>query len=127
MVLARRAQIVGNLLWKTVQHYGFKKMNDVNYNNKNFCQWYLTASELPKKLNKCERKPLVRSINELKREARERKKDRQKVHEIVLQPPQNGMLLEQLVPVAHKVYAARLELFSIVSRLVNHIAIYSCR
>lgn len=126
MVLVRSAQIVGNLICRAVQDSGCTKLRDVN---KQFCQWYMTvsaSSELPRKLKKSERKPLVRSINELKREARQRKKDRQKVHEIILQPPENGLLVKELIPVAHEVYAARLELLSIVSRLVKHIAIYTC-
>ncbi|XP_028756636.1 APO protein 3, mitochondrial [Neltuma alba] len=126
MVLARRAKIVGNLLWRAVQDSGFKQPSDVN---KHSCQCYVTvpeSSELPKKLKTSERKPLVRSINELKREARQKKKDRQKVHEIILEPPENGMLVKQLIPVAHEVCAARHELLSIVSRLVKHIAIYTC-
>ncbi|KAK4283340.1 hypothetical protein QN277_000301 [Acacia crassicarpa] len=126
MVLARRAQVFGSFLWRAVKDPGSKQLRDVN---KHFCQCYFTVpatSELPKKLKKSERKPLVRSINELKREARQKKKDRQKAHEIILQPPENGMLVKQLIPVAHQVYAARLELLSIVSRLVKHIAIYTC-
>ncbi|XP_027367368.1 APO protein 3, mitochondrial-like isoform X2 [Abrus precatorius] len=60
------------------------------------------------------------------REARLKKKERQKVHEITLQPPENGLLVEQLIPIAHEVYAARCELLSSVSRLVNYTAIYTC-
>ncbi|PON96555.1 APO domain containing protein [Trema orientale] len=94
------------------------------------CSMYSTGStltELPRKLNKSERKPMVRSFNELKREARLKRKASENVNEISLHPPDNGLLVKGLIPVAHKVYAARAELFSCVSRVVNSIAIYSCR
>ncbi|KAK2454574.1 APO protein 3, mitochondrial [Trifolium repens] len=84
------------------------------------------CDNIPRKLKKFERKPLVRSINELKREGRKRRKERQKVDEIILQSPQNGLLVQKLIPVAKEVYAARSELLSCVSRLVNYIAIYTC-
>jgi hypothetical protein len=85
------------------------------------------CDNIPRKLKKFERKPLVRSINELKREGRKRRKERQKVDEIILQSPENGLLVQKLIPVAKEVYAARSELLSCVSRLVNYIAIYTCR
>lgn len=86
-----------------------------------------TCSELPTKRKKSERKPLVRSVNELKHEARLRRKERQKVREVVLQPPENGLLIKGLVPVAHQVYSARAKLHVCVSRVVKNIAIYTCR
>lgn len=98
--------------------------------NTHFCVWYSTLSacnELPRNLKMSERKPLVTSFNELKRQARRKRKERQNVHEILLQPPENGLLVKQLIPIAHQVYAARSELLSSVSRLVKHIAIYTCR
>ena len=82
---------------------------------------------IPKKLKKFERKPLVTSINELKRLGRKRRKERQNVKEIILQSPENGLLVQKLIPVAQQIYAARSEVLSSVSRLVNFIAIYSCR
>ncbi|KAK9281331.1 hypothetical protein L1049_004230 [Liquidambar formosana] len=98
-------------------------------NIKNPCGSFSTQStyvELPKKLKKTERKPWVISINELKRKARLEKRVRQEAHEITLRPPENGLLVKELVPVAHEVYAARAELFTCVSRVVESTAIYSC-
>lgn len=125
-MLARHGQIISNLLGRVIQD-PVAQLRGVNMH---FCLWYSTVStcsELPRKLKKSERKPLVRSFNELKREARLKKKERQKVHEIKLQPPENGLLVKELVPVAHEVYAARSELLSSVSKLVKYIAIYTCR
>lgn len=86
-----------------------------------------TCSELPIKRKKSERKPLVTSVNDLKREARLRRKERLKVQEVILQPPENGLLVKGLVPVARRVYSARAKLHVCVSRVVKNIAIYTCR
>ncbi|XP_077226104.1 APO protein 3, mitochondrial-like isoform X2 [Tasmannia lanceolata] len=51
---------------------------------------------------------------------------RQEVREIILHPPENGLLVKKLVPVAHEVYAARFELFHCVSRIVESISVHSC-
>lgn len=83
--------------------------------------------EFLRKLKKNERKPLVTSINELKRLARREKKQRQMVKEKILQPPENGLLVKELIPIAHEVYTARTELFACVSQVVKSIAIYTCR
>lgn len=122
----RVVQTFGYLLERVIQ-VPILQRQDVNAR---FCVWYSTVSTcdvLPRKLKKFERKPLVTSINELKREARQRRKERQKVDEIILQRPENGLLVEQLIPIARGVYAARSELLSCVSRLVKYIAIYACR
>ncbi|XP_030948787.1 APO protein 3, mitochondrial-like [Quercus lobata] len=97
--------------------------------NRHFYGWYSTGSshvELPMKRKKSERKPLVTSVNELKREARLRRKEKQMVQENTLRPPENGLLVKGLVPVAHEVYAARAKLNACVSRIVKSIAIFSC-
>ncbi|KAM6552396.1 hypothetical protein CsatB_002204 [Cannabis sativa] len=86
-----------------------------------------TLTEVPRKLKRNERKPLVKTFNELKREARLKRKERDDVNEISLHPPHNGLLIKGLIPVAHKVLAARSELVSCVSRVASSIAIYSCR
>ncbi|KAF8401473.1 hypothetical protein HHK36_012412 [Tetracentron sinense] len=83
-------------------------------------------TELPKNRKKSERKPLVTGVNELKRIARLERQMRQEVHEIVLRPPENGLLFKRLVPVAHEVYAARAELLTCVSKVVKSIAIHLC-
>ncbi|KAF9617646.1 hypothetical protein IFM89_037709 [Coptis chinensis] len=82
--------------------------------------------ELPKKLKKSERKPLVTGINVLKRRARLEKKIRQEVRETVPKPPENGLLVEKLIPVAHDVYNARSMLFTCVSKVMKSIPVYTC-
>lgn len=83
--------------------------------------------ELPRKLKKSERKPWVTSINELKRRARLEKQERKVVQEVTLKPPENGLLVKGLVPVAHEVFAARAVLLSSVSRIAKNIPIHVCR
>lgn len=83
--------------------------------------------DYPRKLKKHERKPMVTSMNELKRQARVAKRLRQNVQEITLRAPENGLLVRELVPVAHEVYATREELFACVSAVSERIPIYSCR
>lgn len=84
-------------------------------------------ADLPMKRKKSERKPWVTSISELKRRARQERKEKQMVHEKILRPPENGLLVKELIPVAHEVYAARSELLACVSRVVRRIAVYVCR
>ncbi|KAL4361199.1 hypothetical protein GQ457_04G003270 [Hibiscus cannabinus] len=84
------------------------------------------CTEFPRKLKKTERKPWVTKVNELKRLGREERKERQMVRERILQPPENGLLVKELIPVAHRVNADRIKLFTCVSKVAQSIAIYSC-
>lgn len=83
--------------------------------------------ELPRKLKRLERKPWVTSVNELKRRAREGKKEKILVREAILSAPENGLLAKALVPVAHQVLSARTELFYCASKVAEIIPINYCR
>ncbi|KAJ0084009.1 hypothetical protein Patl1_31220 [Pistacia atlantica] len=48
------------------------------------------------------------------------------VKEKILRPPENGLLVKELIPIAQEVYAARTELFASVSKIVESISIYTC-
>ncbi|KAK4791084.1 hypothetical protein SAY86_031497 [Trapa natans] len=85
-----------------------------------------TQINFPMKLKKHEKKPMVTSMNELKRQARVVKKLRQNVQEITLRAPENGLLARELIPVAHEVYATREKLIACVSAVSESIPIYSC-
>lgn len=87
----------------------------------------LSYEELPRKLKKSERKPWVTCINELKRRARLDKRERNLVQEVTLKPPENGLLVKALVPIAHEVFAARDVLFSCISMVAPKVPIYACR
>ncbi|KAL3644769.1 hypothetical protein CASFOL_009949 [Castilleja foliolosa] len=83
-------------------------------------------SELPKKLKSSERKPWVTDINEIKRKARLENQERSVVREATLKAPENGLLVKELIPVAHDVFAARARLLSCVSRVSRDIPIFVC-
>lgn len=83
-------------------------------------------TELPRKLQKAERKPFVTDVNELKRRERLERQIRQEVHELVLRPPENGLSVKRLIPVAHEVYTARNVLFECVSRIFKSITVHYC-
>ncbi|KAG9153931.1 hypothetical protein Leryth_027403 [Lithospermum erythrorhizon] len=92
--------------------------------------FYSTESDyicFTNKQNKSEKKPWVTNINELKRRARLEKAERRIVSESTLSSPENGLLVEELIPVAHDVVAARNELYTCASRVAESIPIYSCR
>lgn len=82
--------------------------------------------ELPQKLKRSERKPWVTEVNELKRRARLGKQQRKVAKEVALAPPENGLLVKSLVPVARQVFSARAELLACASRVADTIAIYFC-
>ncbi|KAK6940980.1 APO domain [Dillenia turbinata] len=108
-----------------------KSAASANFGNKldHICALFSSGSaclELPNKRKKFERKPLVTGINELKRRARVEKEMRRKVQEVVLKPPENGLLIKELVPVAHEVYAAREKLYACIPRVLESIPIYAC-
>ncbi|XP_020550373.1 APO protein 3, mitochondrial-like [Sesamum indicum] len=93
------------------------------------CSSYSTGSgsrELPRKLKRSERKPWVTDINELKRKSRLERQERRVVREATLKPPENGLLVKELIPVAHEVLAARTQLLTCVSRVAESIAILVC-
>ncbi|CAI0558925.1 unnamed protein product [Linum tenue] len=85
-----------------------------------------TVTELPRKLKRSERKQWVTSVNELKRKARLEREEKQSAREQILRPPENGLLVKELIPVAHQVYAAAAELLSCSSNVAKTIALYSC-
>ncbi|KAL8111527.1 APO protein 3, mitochondrial-like [Apium graveolens] len=85
------------------------------------------SNELPRKFKRSERKPMVTSVNELKRKARREKHERLLVREVTLSAPENGLLVKSLVPVARDVLAARDRLLDCAAKVVMHTSIYFCR
>lgn len=83
--------------------------------------------DLPKPRRSSDRKPLVTPITELKRRAREERKARHEVREVALRPPENGLLVQTLVPVAHEVFAARKQLLCCAERVAGSIPVHACR
>ncbi|GFP85597.1 apo protein 3 mitochondrial [Phtheirospermum japonicum] len=90
---------------------------------------YSTGSgyaELPKKLKRSERKPWVTDINEIKRKSRLENLERSVVREATLKPPENGLLVKELIPVSHDVFTTRARLLSCVSRVSRSVPIFVC-
>lgn len=98
-----------------------------SYHTRALCSTASDLVELPPKLRRSERKPWVTDINELKRRERSRREERTVVREVKLKPPENGLLVKELVPVAGDVLAARTRLLSCVSRVSEIIPIFVCR
>lgn len=83
--------------------------------------------DLPKPRRSSDRKPLVTPITELKRRAREERRARREVREVALRPPENGLLVQTLVPVACEVFAARKQLLCYAERVAESIPVHACR
>lgn len=84
-------------------------------------------TELPRRFKRSERKPMATSMNELKRKARGEKHERLLVREVTLSAPENGLLVQSLVPVAREVLAARDVLLDCAAKVVTHTPVYFCR
>ncbi|GAA0176121.1 hypothetical protein LIER_29173 [Lithospermum erythrorhizon] len=114
-------------LMKTSEAVQYNKILNLSFpNSKSF--FHSTESDFTcftSKQNKSEKKPWVTNINELKRRARLEKAERRIVSESILSPPENGLLVEELTPVAHDVVAAQKELYHCASRVAESIPIYS--
>ncbi|EPS67067.1 hypothetical protein M569_07708, partial [Genlisea aurea] len=84
------------------------------------------ATELPRKLKRYEKKPWVTHVTELKRRSRLEKRERQLIREVPLTPPENGLLVKNLIPVAHEVMDSRSRLLICLSKVSETIPIFLC-
>lgn len=98
-----------------------------NQISKNYFSAFSGLSDVPRKRLRSERKCLVTEINELKRRGRVKRKERQKVCEFLLKPPENGLLVKSLIPIAHQVFNARAQLHNCVSQVLDKIYVHVCR
>ncbi|KAK3433683.1 hypothetical protein EUGRSUZ_D00977 [Eucalyptus grandis] len=77
---------------------------------------------------KAERKPFVTPMKELIRRAREEREARKLQPCLMLEkPPENGLLVPELVEVAHRVYRARGSLLKGLSELLKVVPVQRCR
>ncbi|GAB2302888.1 hypothetical protein Dimus_036882 [Dionaea muscipula] len=86
-------------------------------------------SDVPKtRRSKLERKPYPTPMKVLIRRAKEEKKMR-KVNpcRVLEHPPENGLLVPELIDVAHQVYRARESLLLGISKLVRLVPVLRCR
>lgn len=90
---------------------------------------YPLYSDVPKPpRNKSERKPYPTPMKTLIRRAKEEREAR-KLHpcRMLHHPPDNGLLVPQLVAVAHHVHQARQTLIHGISNLIQVIPVQRCR
>uniref|UniRef100_A0A6N2LLD2 APO domain-containing protein n=1 Tax=Salix viminalis TaxID=40686 RepID=A0A6N2LLD2_SALVM len=85
--------------------------------------------DIPKPVrDKSERNPYVTPMKVLIKRAKEEREARKlQPCRMLENPPENGLLVPQLVPVAHQVYEAREALISGISKLVKVIPVQKCR
>lgn len=92
---------------------------------------YRQNVDLPPVLPKRKKKPFPTPIKEIRRVAREKEKKRKlegtSHEERVLEPPENGLLVPELIPVAHDVLEARKILIKNILKLLDVIPVIACR
>lgn len=87
-------------------------------------------ADVPKpRKDKSERKPYPTPMKELIRRAKEEKELRKSQPCRVLEdPPDNGLLVPELVHVAHRVHRCRASLLSGLSAIIHHhVSVHRCR
>ncbi|PWZ29431.1 APO protein 2, chloroplastic [Zea mays] len=84
-------------------------------------------ADLPRKYSKREKKPFPIPVLELRRRAKERMKAAQGKPKQPMPPPKNGMLVRRLIPVAYKVYNARILLINNLKRLMKVVPVKGCK
>ncbi|CAN6233563.1 unnamed protein product [Urochloa humidicola] len=84
-------------------------------------------ADLPRNYSKREKKPFPIPVLELRRRAKERMKAAQGKPKRPLPPPKNGMLIRRLIPVAYKVYNARILLINNLRRLMKVVPVKGCK
>ncbi|KAH9329840.1 hypothetical protein KI387_001948, partial [Taxus chinensis] len=86
--------------------------------------------DLPLVLPKRKKKPYPRPIKEIRRDARETTKrsklEEAKMEEQALEPPENGLEVPDLIPVAHQVLEARKTLVKNLVNLLDVVPVFAC-
>ncbi|KAK1269828.1 hypothetical protein QJS04_geneDACA013679 [Acorus gramineus] len=88
---------------------------------------YPQNSDLPRYYSKREKKPFPTPILELRRAARERQKSAKGRPKKPVQPPRNGMLVRNLIPVAYEVLNARTALINNLKSLMKVVTVHACK
>ncbi|CAH2069583.1 unnamed protein product [Thlaspi arvense] len=83
-------------------------------------------ADAPKEYTRREKKPFPVPIVDLRRAARERVKNNKDKPRRPLPPPKNGMVVKSLVPLAYKVYNARIRLINNLHRLMKVVRVNAC-
>uniref|UniRef100_A0A0D3FA45 APO domain-containing protein n=1 Tax=Oryza barthii TaxID=65489 RepID=A0A0D3FA45_9ORYZ len=88
---------------------------------------HVQNADFPPNYSKREKKPFPIPVLELRRRAKERAKKAEGKPKRSLPPPKNGMLIKRLIPVAYKVYNARILLINNLKRLMKVIPVKGCK
>lgn len=83
--------------------------------------------DLPAKLPRKKKKPFPIPFRKIQKAAREDRKLAQMGIEKPLEPPKNGLLVPDLIPLAHEVLEAWKMLIKGVAQLSHVIPVYGCR
>uniref|UniRef100_A0A0A9CKK7 APO domain-containing protein n=1 Tax=Arundo donax TaxID=35708 RepID=A0A0A9CKK7_ARUDO len=84
-------------------------------------------ADLPRKYSKREKKPFPIPVLELRRRAKARMKAAEGKPRQPMPPPKNGMLVHRLIPVAYRVYNARILLINHLRRLMKVVPVKGCK
>lgn len=82
--------------------------------------------DLPPVLPKDKKKPYPIPLKEIQKRARDEKRLAQQGIEKPLEPPKNGLLVPELIPVAHEVLDAWKDLIKGLAQLLHVIPVYAC-
>lgn len=83
--------------------------------------------DLPPILPKNKKKPYPIPLKEIRKAAKDDKELAQKGIEKPLDPPKNGLLVPDLIPVAYQVLEAWKVLIKGLAQLLNVVPVYGCR
>lgn len=84
-------------------------------------------ADFPRYYSKKEKKPFPIPIVELRRNARQRMKDSKGKPKGRVPPPKNGLLVKSLIPVAYRVYNARITLINNLKKLLKVVPVLACK
>eukprot|EP01018_Ginkgo_biloba_P018413 Gb_36551 [translate_table: standard] len=83
--------------------------------------------DLPPVLPKNKKKPFPVPVKELRRAARMKQKKSDGGPKRPFGPPRNGLLVPELIPIAHQVFEARISLINGLSELLKVVPAHACR
>lgn len=84
-------------------------------------------ADLPRYYSKREKKPFPIPIVELRRNARERAKNRTGQRRMPPPPPKRGLVVQKLIPVAYDVLNARTTLINNLKKLLKVVPVHACK
>lgn len=84
-------------------------------------------ADLPRYYSKKEKKPFPIPVLELRRAARERFRKSQGKPKGRPPPPKNGLVIKSLIPLAYKVYNARITLINNLKKLLKVVPVLGCK